>query len=233
MKARSLLSISLVMALPAMAIVACVGDDPSGAEADAASPTPSTTTTVPADGATLPDTSVRPGPDAASNPDGATSPDAGDSAVTDAQLLDAADSAKPPPTCRMPGTTGGFYTRCRAAAGTVVPGGNLQNGAYVLQGAQGQNYCTAVFVFGTAEVFTENGETYMRYSVYRAAAAGDTTAPYTGTIWLTYSPATGALRAEEMCDATRKGQSRTGTIEVIGNDVTFTYANGQDVWKKQ
>ena len=64
-------------------------------------------------------------------------------------------------------------------------------------------------------------------------SAGDTGAPYTGTIWLTYSPATGALRSEEMCDASRKGDVRVGTIQVIGNDVTFTYANGQDTWKKQ
>jgi len=230
-KARSLLSLPLLLSLPAALFVACVGDDPTPADPAADASTAPTTTVAPGPDGATPGDGATPN-DGATSSDGAT-PSDGATSSDGATPVDAADAAKPPPTCRVPASTGGFYTRCRAAAGAVTPGGNVQGGAYVLQGAQGLNYCTATFVFGTGEVFTENGETYLRYNVLRAATTGDNPVPYTGTLWLTYSPATGALRTEEMCDATRKGQSRTGTIEVVANDMTLTFPNGQEVWKRQ
>lgn len=239
MNVRAKVALAFLFAVPtAFAAVACVGDDPV-ATGDSGAPTAtSTTTTAP----------VPTGSDAQTAPDGQSVTDSstGDGAV--APLLDAApdgatlidgaslDGGKPMPVCRVglpTGTTGAFNQRCRASASNPTPGGRILNGSYVLSLGYGSLYCPSAYVIGSAEVFSEGTNQFLRFSVLKKTSTTDPGTPATGTYWLDYDSVSGRLRAEEMCDGARKGTVRTGVVSVVVDTVTFTFVDGQEAWDRK
>jgi hypothetical protein len=229
---RGVGSLLLVVVAGSAAFTACVCDDRVASSDAGSSPTTTSTNPVP--------TSTGTGTSA---PDGATPVDAeADTAI--APLLDAApdgttlidgaptDASKPMPTCRTPAQNPlAFNLRCAAAPSNPTPGGRIQNGTYVLNGAFGPLFCPSAYIFGSAEVFSQDGEQFLRYNVLRKTSTTDVGTAVSGTHWLNYDAASGRMRVEEMCDPVRKGNVRTGEVSVQGADLVLTFTGGQERWQ--
>lgn len=229
---RGVGSLVLFVVAGSAAFTACVGDDPVATSDAGGSPTTTATTTAP--------TSTTTGTTA---PDGATPADAeADTAIP--PLLDAApdgttlidgaplDAGKPMPTCRVPTQNPlAFNLRCAASPSNPTPGGRVQNGTYVLNGAFGPLFCPSAYIFGSAEVFSQDGEQFLRYNVLKKTSTNDPGTAVSGTHWINYDSASGRLRVEEMCDPLRKGNVRTGEVSVQGADLVLTFTGGQERWQ--
>lgn len=213
-------------AVPAAVLVACVGDQavvpPVEAGTDAA--VDASVADVGNDVA-----KVDSGSDATTTTDG--------SQPTDAAVE--AEAGKPTTTCVDQTLVSGAYVHvgCMANPSSVSPGGLFAVGNYVNASLYGQPYCPIAYAIGSASVYLDNGQTFFRYMVTRKTTTQDPGTTTYGTYWI-QTNGNGDLTVEEMCNIQNKGNVRTGTLSIVGNDFTMTFKNGntvlgQEKWTKQ
>jgi hypothetical protein len=137
-----------------------------------------------------------------------------------------ADAATAQVTCADPSTDGAYYFRCSAAAPDVAGGGTIEPGSYVLAGYW-ENACT--YEYGSAEVFVENGKTYMRYQRIAKSDLTEAGQTFTGT-WRLDATADGAITRTDVCGVI--AAPTTGRFEQT-DDLVFVFSDTAETWRKQ
>jgi hypothetical protein len=164
-----------------------------------------------------------------SAPPSAAPEESTDGAAIDAGADHDADASEPAVTCADQPTSGGFNFRCSAAAPSITPGGAIEAGSYVLSGYWA-NACSG-FDYGTAEVFVENGKTYMRYVRIAKSDVSQPGTTYAGT-WRLDATADGAITRTEVCGGVA---SNTGHFTQTGGTddrLVFVFDDAAETWKK-
>jgi hypothetical protein len=218
-----LLSISLAGA----ALVACV-DDSTTADGDAGTPTGDGSAGGHEGGVNTDGSS---GNDSSSTTDSPATTDSG----TDSNTV--ADTAPPTVTCTNEALgTGAFWHRCTAAAPTLTPGGNIQNGNYLLTSWYDTAAC-GIYEIGYATVFTQGSDQFMRFIRHQTSdvAAGPQKTS-TGTMWLQATPATGDITRTELCDAVTLNIKKTGKYQQTAttpSKLYFQFSDHTETWDLQ
>lgn len=228
----------------AISLMSACGDEAAIAPESDAGTESDATAEHEADVATPPADPLEAGPtrDASGAPD--TRPDAAaDASLPGPDASDASTDAGPtlpPVECKSQAVTpGSAWHRCTASPAVVTPGGPIATGTYNLQRSW-KGCGTRVYIFGSAEIYTLNGDVFMRYFLSLApSTSGTITADYSryGTWFLETDPATGALKRTELCDGPTKGKVETGTY-ASGIGLPFVMSvtqpsEFQESWVKQ
>ena len=86
---------------------------------------------------------------------------------------------------------------------------------------------------GSASVFAQNGNTFMRYVMVSKAAAGDVGTTVRGTWWL-QSNGSGGLTRTELCRAGYVNTQETGTYQQTATNLIMEIGGGfQESWEIQ
>jgi hypothetical protein len=219
----------------ALATEACVGD----AEIAPASGT---------SGAPAPDASTEAGPLAPPPDSGGSSGTSGSSGSSGSSgVIDSGpdgapegdggpDASLPTVGCiDQPLNTGAIAHRCSAVKLTLTPGGGLAVGLYNHHRSWQEGGCgpNQEFTIGSAEVFQENGRTFMRWVTTRAPSSG-TGVTIHGTWWLEPDGA-GNIKRTELCNPALKGTSEVVSYEQTpATPTTLTMNVGtvyQETWQ--
>ena len=228
MKASLLLSLSssVILGLAAVAAGCASASDPplggpyGGTAGAVGGGTASSTSAT--DPAADPGTSTTPAQDGGAAT--GTSGTSGTSGTTDSGAdADAAnppvdsgpDGARPTVTCVVQVLYSGAANQtCSAAAEALTPGGGFAVGGYQKDRFWRNGGCGANerYYIGSASVFVQGGNTFMRYTETRRAVAGDPGTTVNGTWWL-QSDGAGNLTRTEVCNAALLGTKETGTYQ--------------------